>query len=312
MKYFNKHIINLILIICMVVLLCGCEDDTQSNHKNENEMVVYYVNKDATEIVNETYENKTADPLELAKDLLKQLHRNGKVETKRSAIPQSVNVQSVKIKDGIAVVDFDESYVEMNPQREVLCRAAVVLTLTQIKGIDYVAFTLNGTQYSRSDGVVIGNMKASDFVSDLGNGKNPFTTADFTLYFSNEEGTKLKPLKLSDKNYGDMSKEQFIVERLIKGPKKKGYKATLSPNLKLVSCMTSNNICYVDFDENFATEQSEVSNTMVIFSIVDSLSELPDVHKVQISINGNSALKYHDDLSLSEPFLRNLDIIEEQ
>ena len=57
---------------------------------------------------------------------------------------------------------------------------------------------------------------------------------------------------------------------------------------------------------------STVSNKLVIYSIVNSLLELDNIHKVQISVEGDSALKYHDDISLAEPFIRNLDLVEQK
>ena len=47
-----------------------------------------------------------------------------------------------------------------------------------------------------------------------------------------------------------------------------------------------------------------------MYSIVDSLLELDGVHKVQISVNGDTTEKYDNKISLSQPFIRNLDIIE--
>lgn len=66
------------------------------------------------------------------------------------------------------------------------------------------------------------------------------------------------------------------------------------------------------FWRQFLTEQSTVSNKLVIYSIVNSLLELDNIHKVQISVEGDSALKYHDDISLAEPFIRNLDLVEQK
>ena len=47
-------------------------------------------------------------------------------------------------------------------------------------------------------------------------------------------------------------------------------------------------------------------------NILNSLLELDNIHKVQISVEGDSALKYHDDISLAEPFIRNLDLVEQK
>lgn len=302
-KYINMTI-NFILIFVLSVSLLGCgnkEEEAQS------EFSVYYVSKSGTKILSKEYTPKETEAHKLIPELLEELRKK---QGGMSAIPENVTVNGFDLTDGIATVDFSEGYNEMTVQREVLCRAAVVLTLAQITSVEYVAFTINDDPYKKKDGTFAGAMKASDFVADLGGGNNTFAKADFKLYFANEDGTKLKEYNLLDANYGEKTKEQFIVEQLIKGPKKEGYIATLSPELKLISIVTANNICYVDFAGNFATEQSKVSNNLVIYSIVDSLSELNDIHKVQISINGDSAIKYHDDISLSEPFIRNLDLVE--
>lgn len=300
-------IVNFILIFLIVFSLCGCG---KSETKNETGFSVYYVDKSGTKLVSEEYGYEEENASKQVLLLIEKLCDNGKEKENLSAIPQDVTVNGVNLKDGIAVVDFNDKYNDMVSQRELLCRAAVVLTLSQVPSVEYVAFTINDEPCKNVDGTYLDSMKASDFVADLGGGNNIFAKADFTLYFATEDGSKLKEYKLADAKYGEKSKEQFIVEQLIKGPGEKGYLATLSPNLKLLSVVTANNICYVDFGDNFATEQSKVPNDLVIYSIVNSLLELNDIHKVQISISGDSALKYHDDISLSEPFIRNLDIVE--
>lgn len=304
MKKYITVILNFILILTLSVILIGCDNKTE---KNQSKFSIYHINKGGTKIVSEEYNPKETDTTKLLFELVDKLCDK---EDSLSAIPENVTVNGFDLTDGIATVDFSENYNDMTAQREVLCRAAVVLTLSQVASVEYVAFTINDAPYRKKDGAYAGTMKASDFVADLGGGNNIFAKADFVLYFANEDGTKLKEYKLSDAQYGENTKEQFIIEQLIKGPEEEGYVATLSPNLKLISIVTANNICYVDFEENFNTELNKVTNQLTIYSIVNSLSELNDIHKVQISINGDSALKYHEDISLAEPFIRNLDLVE--
>ena len=132
------------------------------------------------------------------------------------------------------------------------------------------------------------------------------------MYFANKKGTKLKEYNLNNASYSGKSKEQFIVEQLIKGPQKEKYTATLTSDTELISVATAGNICYVDFGDNFLTEQSTVSNKLVIYSIVNSLLELDNIHKVQISVRGETSIKYNEDISLEQPFIRNLDLVEQK
>lgn len=294
------------LIISIIISVCtGCGD----NHKdNSSGMDIYYIANE--KLVTEKYQNNNDRGEQLVEELLGRLTKPGELKGNNSAIPEEVSVQGYSIVDGIAKIDFDEKYYELSPKKELFCRAAVVLTLIKIKDVEYVAFTVNNEPCKGKDGRLLNAMDEADFVSDIGNKKEK-PASDFVLYFANEDGTALKEYKLYNVSYGDRTKEQFILNQLIKGPEKPGYTFTISPKVKVLSIVTANNICYVDFDENFLTEQSQVSGKIVIYSIVNALSELDEVHKVQISVKGETSIKYKNEISLEHPFIRNLDIIEE-
>ncbi|MCI9373962.1 MAG: GerMN domain-containing protein, partial [Lachnospiraceae bacterium] len=46
-----------------------------------------------------------------------------------------------------------------------------------------------------------------------------------------------------------------------------------------------------------------------IYSITNSLIELPNINKVQISVNGDTSLFYKESISLTNIFERNLDLV---
>ncbi|MCR5704469.1 MAG: GerMN domain-containing protein, partial [Eubacterium sp.] len=182
-------------------------------------------------------------------------------------------------------------------------------TLSQVKGVDYVSFSVKGEPL-KIDGKIVEAMNENNFSSDLSGEEVVQETDDFTLYYANEKGTALKLYKISKADYSGMTKEEFVVRKLIEGPQKKGYTETLSKAVQLRSVATVDSICYVDFDENFLTEQSVVSNKLVIYSLVNSILELTDIHKVQITVKGRSDIYYHDEVSLGKPLDRNLDLVK--
>lgn len=53
-------------------------------------------------------------------------------------------------------------------QQEVLLRASVVRTLTQLDSISYVTFTVNSIPLVDSDDEIVGSMAADDFVENPG------------------------------------------------------------------------------------------------------------------------------------------------
>ena len=301
-----RLLLNILICISLSICCVGCKENKENN---QSEMTIYYVSQDDVKLVTEPYKNKNSDGEKLIDELLGKLTTLGEYEENKSAIPKEVSVKGYSIADGIATIDFDEKYYELSSKRELLCRAAVVLTLMQIDSVEYVAFTVDNEPCLGKDGRLLNAMTESDFVSDIGNKKTK-AVSDFILYFANGDGTALKEYVLKDISYGDKTKEEFIINQLIKGPEKSGYFRTISPKIKVLSVVTANNICYVDFDESFLTEQSQVSSKVAIYSIVNSLSELDEVHKVQLSVKGETSVEYNGDISLSHPFIRNLDIIQ--
>ena len=56
--------------------------------------------------------------------------------------------------------------------------------------------------------------------------------------------------------------------------------------------------------------KGNVTPEVAVYSIVDSLTEIPGVNRVQISIEGNSDLNYMETISLSQPLEKNTEIID--
>ena len=71
-------------------------------------------------------------------------------------------------------------------------------------------------------------------------------------------------------------------------------------------------MCYLNFDSDFLNNQLEVKDYIPVYSIVNSLSELSSVNRVQISINGVQNAKFRDSIELNAMFERNLDYIGEE
>ena len=104
--------------------------------------------------------------------------------------------------------------------------------------------------------------------------------------------------------------EKLVIERLLEGPKSKNARATIPPGTKLVGVSSADGICYVNFDEGFLNQNYEIQEAIVMYSIIDSLAELPTVNKVQIAVNGDTSGKYRDEFSFGTLYDRNLDYIE--
>ena len=74
----------------------------------------------------------------------------------------------------------------------------------------------------------------------------------------------------------------------------------------------SEKICYVNFDSSFLTGTLKTSEKLPIYAIVNSLTELQTVSRVQIIVDGSQNVMFRDVVSLNEPFERDESYIQRQ
>ena len=134
-------------------------------------------------------------------------------------------------------------------------------------------------------------------------------TSTFKLYFVNKDKLAEEDRLVSTK---DMLFEKAIVEELIKGPRNKTFRTTIPPNTKLISIETIDKICYVNFSKEYIENKKwqELEECLIIWSLVNSLTQLDSVQKVQILVEGGKIDFKVDNVSLNQPFSRNEDIIQ--
>lgn len=198
----------------------------------------------------------------------------------------------------------------MDAVEEVLCRAAVVRTMTQIEGVECVAFNVGDGPLMDADGNIVGNMTADSFIENPGEQINSIQNTQVTLYFANESGDGLIKEVRQDVYYSsNISMEKLVMEQLLEEPDTAGAQSAIPEGTRLVNISVVDGVCYVSLDDGFRNQNYKINEAVVIYSIVDSLSELPSISKVQISVNGDTNGVYRDSFSLSEMYERNLDYV---
>lgn len=303
-------------LCCFIVpllFLAGCG---RGNSSEAKEYIVYYLDHDENKVTGKSIRIEGTDTREILQSLFYELRTQPESTSFKSAIPENVKLESFAYDDYQLVLNFSEEYHSMSPAREVLARAAIVRTLCQVSGINYVAFNVDGEALVNVSGILVGYMTADQFVDNEGNEINAYEKVSLTLYYADGSGSSLEA-HLVDRVYNsNISMDRLVVEELIAGPQDSGSEengyATISPDTKIVSVTTRDNTCYVNLNESFLTLQGNITPEVAIYSIVNSLVELSSVNKVQISINGNTDLVFMETIPLSQVFERNLEIMRAQ
>ena len=130
-----------------------------------------------------------------------------------------------------------------------------------------------------------------------------------SLYFKNiETNTLIAEAKCIDVKELYKDTYTYLINMLIAGPENEKLESAIPEGTKVNSCTLKGNTLYVDlsreFIDNAPTGIKEES--MVIYSIVNTLTELNEVSGVKFLINGEEDLQFKDGkISLKEIFVKN-------
>ena len=304
----------LFAIFAVLLLQAGCKkkEEPLTPNPEEGAYAIYYLNAGSTKLVPLVYQTETKGAAELALELYQQMLEVPADVECQPALPSKVTCQNLSLGNGILYLYFDGNYTSMESVREILCRAALVRTLTQIPSVDYVNIFIGDQPLMDSAGNPVGSLTASDFVESSGKDVNSYQHASLILYFANEAGDQLVETH-RDVLYGNnVSMEKLVVEQLIEGPGTEGVYPSVPSATKVLGVTVSDNICYLNLDSGFLDVGLNVKDYIPIYSIVNSLAELSTVNKVQITVNGSKDIMFMDTISLDAIFERNLDYMNTQ
>lgn len=301
---------SLAVLLAGVLIFAGCGDSGRIDAGRLKK--VYYISNAETSVEMHEYEIQATDAQGQLEELVEQLKTMPEKLEYKAPLQMGFELYSYRIEGEKLYLDVSDAYRNLSPTTEILVRAALVRTLSQVSGVKYVAITIEGGQLHDSLGNVVGLMSADQFIDNAGDEINAYERVRLKLYFASEDGTKLIATNRTMAYNTNISLEKLVVEQLLSGPGADVADVvypTINPSAKLVSISVRDGICYVNFDENFLTQIYNVSTDVAIYSIVNSLIELNNVNKVQISINGETNIMYRESVSLTTVFERNLDLV---
>lgn len=292
-----------VLVTISMILLASCGQE----EKEENVYPVYYVSNSETRVEIHSHVMEADDPEKQLLELVECLGTNPEKLEYKAPFSMGFEVLGIEAdENGRLQIDVSAAYRELSVTTEVLVRAAIVRTLTQLPSVSAVMITVEGNTLYDSKNNEVGWMNAEQFINNDGNEINTYELARVRLYFADESGTRLIAAD-REKHYSTNTPlERFVVEELIAGPSGRieGLYPSVNGSTKIVNVTTKDGICYVNLDEGFLTVVNNVSTEVSIYALVNSLVELSNVNQVQILINGEVPASFS-----STTFERNLDIV---
>ena len=262
-----KTFLTLSFLLLMCLFCAGCSQKEEIP-EDASLYTVYYLDSSGMRLTGNEYATQETDKEVLIQELLTKMENVPTDLDCQSALPEQVETITFRREENVLYLYADANYALMDSVREILCRAALTKTLTQIEGIDYISIYCAEQPIVDGTGSPVGMLSASDFVEGIRN-VNTFEKIELTLYFSNETGDKLVEEKREVMRNTNTSLEKLIVEQLIEGPTQSNAYPTIPSDVKLLSVRVSESVCSINMDAGFLNNTLEVREYIPIISIVN-------------------------------------------
>lgn len=301
------------LLAAGFILCTGCQKNSDEDYKG---YYIFGLDANETKVAYEKYTPVSKNTEELVEEFLNKMSDKPEDVYMKKAVPDDVTIDNYVIsEEGSLSIYFNSSYGNYTGVPEILRRAAIVKTLCQVPGVEDVQFYVAGQPLTTSNMEAVGIMTASQFIDNTGGETSYKQNATLNMYFSDYKGTALVEVSVEITYDATIPLEQLAIEQLMKGPysiegiNKKSVLPTIPAGTRLNNVTVKENTCYVDFSSDFLNKRKSVTSDVAIYSVVNTLVELPAINKVQFSIDGGQVLEYSDSVGFGEPFERNLDLV---
>jgi len=133
---------------------------------------------------------------------------------------------------------------------------------------------------------------------------------EVTLYFSDSQAMYLVPEKRKILQTSSLARQAVI--ELIKGPENSDLYSTIPEGTQINEIYIADDIAYIDLSEEIFKNHPGGSSgeLMTVYSIVNTLTEIPPIKGVQILVGGNERESLIGHIDISMPLLRDEDWIK--
>ena len=133
------------------------------------------------------------------------------------------------------------------------------------------------------------------------------STMEVNIYFPNSDATRLIAVKRTIKTKADdTAKYRAAIEELLKGPEDSRLTAIVPKQAKLLGITVNGDTAKVNFDKALVTgfNGGSTGEEMLVGSIVNTLTEFPEIKKVQLVIDGKAVESIKGHMDTSRPLTR--------
>lgn len=137
-------------------------------------------------------------------------------------------------------------------------------------------------------------------------------TVEVIVYYGNNEGRLVAQKNKVDLESYTKDPCGIVLQELLKDPMDKDLIRPIPEGTKINSIKLEKQLVTIDFSKEFVDKHNggSLGETITIYGIVNTLTELKDVQKVQFMVEGKILESYKGHYSFDKPFKRDQSIIK--
>lgn len=309
-KLFLFGVIFVIIAIFIIAIFSFILSTLKSNisYKNMQNIKIYYYDKVNNNL---SYEPKmlTLEKENFVYTIFNEMKVSPKSANLTSSVPEDLEILDYTLTDYNLDINISNQYNNLSNVEKLVFRSSFVWTITETDFVNNVKIFVDGEEQKYNDNI--------EYLNRSNILLNPIISPDkierekVILYFANQNN-KLVEETRNIQVKQNKSMELHIVEELINGPKLEENIKTIPSETKIRNIKTEDSICYVDLSSDFITKISgnKTNESLAIYSIVNSLTNLDNVNKVQFLIDGEKINLSKNSIDISQPLGRYENIIQ--
>lgn len=236
---------------------------------------------------------EVTDNTVMISDVLRKLKEGPANTALLPSIPENVSILGANLILGDYVntleINLSGTFNEAAPLERIFATSSLVYSLTDLDFVDYLIFYVEDEPMLDGDGNIFGLRSREN--TNLEDNLPPREETDevlVILYFPDEQmmGLVAETRGISINPLQDI--ERFIVDALIAGPETAGLYPSFPPGVSYNRVERTGDMVTVDFPQDFYSHLAggSLAEEMMIFSLVNTLTERPEIRRVQILIAG--------------------------
>ena len=305
---------SIVILIVFILCLAGCQKEAEVQPTETGKVFhIFMYDTKAYDFVSREYPLIEGTNEENVKEIMARYEETKSEGDLKNPLSGAIKYTHLTITARTLTINLSSDYYQVTALEDVVFRTAMVRTFSELEDIDAVEFQIAGLPITDKSFAVISSKGTKDIVDSLADVTSEKDYKSLTVYYMDKETGKLTPMIEAIPVDPLKSLEENLVDYIFHETSRGNYISIIPEDVEVLAVNVDNNVCYINLSSSFTKHSTEkgVSGEHTIYGIVNAITELPNINKVQFLIEGEISEEFRGEIPLNQVFDRRLDLIQQ-